>query len=94
MQRAKRLSLPRRILKRTTITLPVDQLELLDECAKAVGQDRGGFMTLFIDGFWDEIAAFAKGYVGRVLEQAKKAEVNHSAEGVENVQTDQARAKQ
>ena len=85
MQRPKRITLPRRVLKRTTITLPVDQLEFLDDCAKAVGQDRGGFLTLVVDGFYDEIAAFAKGYVGRVLEQAKKAEVNGLAKTVENV---------
>lgn len=87
MQRPKRITLPRRVLKRTTITLPVDQLEFLDDCAKAVGQDRGGFLTLVVDGFYDEIAAFAKGYVGRVLEQAKKAEVNGLAKTVENVPT-------
>jgi len=85
MQRARRIRLPKRILRRTTITLPVDQLEFLDECAKAVGQDRGGFVTLVIDGFYDEIAAFAKGYVGRVLEQAKKMEENKSAEKLESV---------
>jgi hypothetical protein len=90
MQRAKRISLPRRILKRTTITLPVDQLEFLDQCAKAVGQDRSGFMTLVIDGFYDEIAAFAKGYVGRVLEQAKKVEENNGAKKLENVQAPKA----
>ena len=85
MQRARRIRLPKRILRRTTITLPVDQLEFLDECAKAVGQDRGGFLTLMIDGFYDEIAAFAKGYVGRVLEQAKKMEENRTAEKLESV---------
>jgi len=85
MQRPRHLHLPKRVLRRTTITLPVDQLEFLDECAKAVGQDRGGFLTLVIDGFYDEIAAFAKGYVGRVLEQAKKMEENRSAEKLESV---------
>ena len=89
MQRPRRLHLPKRLLRRTTITLPVDQLEFLDECAKAVGQDRGGFLTLVIDGFYDEIAAFAKGYVGRVLEQAKKMEENRSAEKLEAVSASQ-----
>jgi hypothetical protein len=91
MQRPRRIQLPRRILRRTTITLPEDQLDFLDQCAKAVGQDRGGFLTLVIDGFYDEIAAFAKGYVGRVLEQAKKVEEGkNNAERVENVPVHQA----
>ena len=78
MQRAKRIRLPKRLLRRTTITLPVDQLEFLDECGKAVGQDRGGFLTLMIDGFYDEIAAFAKGYVARIIEQVKQKETNNA----------------
>lgn len=85
MQRAKRLHLPRRPLRRTTITLPVDQLGFLDQCAKAVGQDRGGFLTLVIDGFYDEIAAFAKGYVARIIEQVKQTEVSNNETKMETV---------
>lgn len=69
VQRTRRIILPKRPLRRTTVNLPVDQLEFLDECAKAVGQDRSGFLTIFIDGFYDEIAAFAKGYIARVMGQ-------------------------
>jgi len=87
MQRVRRVHLPRRPLRRTTITLPVDQLEFLDQCAKAVGQDRGGFLTLMIDGFYDEIAAFAKGYVARIIEQVKQVEVTADEEKLEAVQT-------
>lgn len=72
MQKARRIHLPKRPLRRTTITLPVDQLEFLDQCAKAVGQDRSSFLTILIDGFYDEIAAFAKGYVARIFKQSEE----------------------
>ncbi|GAI71796.1 unnamed protein product [marine sediment metagenome] len=52
-----------------TLTLATDQIEFLDTCAGAVGQDRSGFLCLVLDGFYDEITAFAKGYVARILEQ-------------------------
>jgi len=37
--------------------------------AGSVGQDRSGFLALMIDGFYDEITAFAKGYAARIIEQ-------------------------
>lgn len=66
-------------MKRTTITLPVDQLEFFNMCAKAVGQDRGGFVTLMVDFFYDDIVRFAEDYVSKVkqdkvLTDAKKLE--------------------
>jgi hypothetical protein len=41
----------------------------LDTCAGSVGQDRSGFLALMIDGFYDEITSFAKGYAARIIEQ-------------------------
>jgi len=70
MERPSRLVLPRRQVKKVTLTLPGDQIEFLDTCAGAVGQDRSGFLALVIDGFYDEITAFAKGYSTRIIEQA------------------------
>jgi hypothetical protein len=90
MQRARRITLPKRVLKRTTVTLPVDRIEFLDECAKAVGQDRSGFLSIVLDGFEDEIAAFAKSYVWHITRQAKKARENNNEKAVENVQAPQS----
>jgi hypothetical protein len=64
------LTLPKRHVKKVTLTLPEDEIEFLDACAGAVGQDRSGFLALVLDGFYDEITAFAKGYATRILEQA------------------------
>lgn len=61
--------LPRRKIRKVTLTLPEDQIEFLDTCAGSVGQDRSGFLALMIDGFYDEITAFAKGYAARIIEQ-------------------------
>ena len=77
MERPERLVLPQRKVKKYTLTLPTDLVEFLDTCAGAVGQDRSGFLTLLIDGFYDEIAAFAKGYAARILEQMALAEIRN-----------------
>jgi len=87
MHRGRRVILPQRPLRRTTFTLPVDRLEFLDECAKAIGQDRSGFLSIILDGFEDEIAAFAKGYVARIMKQVQnnQKETDKSAKRVESV---------
>lgn len=41
-----------------------------------------------IYGFYDEIAAFAKGYVARIIEQVKQKETNN-AKKLENVPASQ-----
>lgn len=69
MHRPERLVLPKRKTKKVTLTLAEDQIKFLDTCAGAVGQDRSGFLCLVLDGFYDEITSFAKGYAARILEQ-------------------------
>jgi hypothetical protein len=64
------LHLPKRETQKVMLTLAVDQIEFLDTCAKAVGQSRSGFLSLMIDGFYEEIIAFARGYATRIIEQA------------------------
>jgi hypothetical protein len=87
MQRGRKLILPARPLRRTTFTLPVDRLEFLDECAHAIGQDRSGFLSIVLDGFEDEIAAFAKGYVARIMKQVQNSQekASENAERVEPI---------
>lgn len=67
--RAQRIHLPKRPVKKWTFTLPTDLVMFLDECADATGQDRSGFLTIILDGFYDEIASFAKGYTARITDQ-------------------------
>lgn len=61
--------------------MPDDAIEFLDTCAGAVGQDRSGFLALVIDGFYDEITSFAKGYSTRIIEQAAITEQRRSKKG-------------
>jgi hypothetical protein len=75
----------RRLRRRTTITLPTDRLEFLDNCAELTRKDRSEFLTLLIDEFNDEIVSFAKnGYVTWICKLAKQKEINH-AEKLESV---------
>lgn len=75
LERPEHLVLPRRKVKKVTLTLPEDQIAFLDTCAGSVGQDRSGFLALMLDGFYDEIIAFAKGYATRIIEQAAITEM-------------------
>lgn len=70
--------MPRRKTRKVTLTLPEDLIEFLDQCGGGVGQDRSGFLALVLDGFYDEIASFAKGYAMRIVEQAKMTEQRHN----------------
>lgn len=62
--------LKKRKTKKTMLTLAEDQIELLDVCSEAVGQSRSGFLSLLLDGFYNEIISFARGYATRIIEQA------------------------
>ena len=73
--------LPRRKIRKVTLTMPEDQIEFLDTCAGSVGQDRSGFLALMIDGFYDEITAFAKGYATRIIEQSAITEMRKNTRG-------------
>jgi len=66
--------LPQRKTQKVMLTLATDQIEFLDTCAKAVGQGRSGFLSLVIDGFYEEIIAFARGYASRIIDQAAVTE--------------------
>lgn len=69
--------MPKRPIKKFLFTLPVDLVQFLDSCAGAVGQDRSGFLTIILDGFYDEIASFAKGYGTRIREQMQITELKN-----------------
>ena len=78
--RAQRIRLPKREVKKWTFTLPTDLVMFLDECAAATGQDRSGFLTITLDGFYDEIASFAKGYSARIADQIQNLQKSALAE--------------
>jgi hypothetical protein len=79
----------KRKLRRTTLTLPIDTLKFLDNCADVVKKDRDRFLALMIDAFHDKIITFAKKDYVSLLRR-----VRADAERLENVQVDQVRAKQ
>ena len=79
LERPERLVLPKRKIRKVTLTLPEDQIEFLDTCAGSVGQDRSGFLALTLDGFYDEILAFAKGYAARIIEQSAITEMRKNS---------------
>lgn len=81
------LNLPQRILRKTTLTLPEDQIQFLKICAGATtGGNRSQFLTMIIDTFYDEIIAFARGYALRITEMEKSSQaLKATKEAVENL---------
>ena len=41
--------IPKRKMKRTTIDLPQDQIDVIDACARALGLSRSGFLLMWND---------------------------------------------
>jgi len=71
MERARRVDFPKRKMRKVTLTLPVDLIEMLDECAGATGRDRSDFLTTVLDGFYDEVISFTRGIVTQIQVQAQ-----------------------
>ena len=76
-----------RKLKRISLTLPEEQILMIDECSKALGLDRGSFLQIFFDAYAENMVSFATGWLkateyfrekleemGRVEEAKKIAE--------------------
>ena len=42
-------SMPKRQMKRTTVDLPQDQIDVIDSCARALGLSRSGFLLIWND---------------------------------------------
>jgi len=42
-------TMPKRKIKRTTVDLPEDQINVIDVCAKALGVSRSNFLLLWTD---------------------------------------------
>lgn len=66
---------PKRRKRKVIIVLPVDQIQLLDDAANAIGIDRSAFLTVYIDTFAETIQSFVAGWLtGMKFYQEKVAE--------------------
>jgi len=57
--------MPKRPMKRTTIDLPEDQINVVDVCAKALGLSRGSFLLLWFDSSQKAMIDWTNTLLGR-----------------------------
>ena len=62
------------------MTLPEDTIELLDVCSDAIGINRSNFLSLVLDGFYDEIISFTRGYATKLFEEKGEEEKEEESE--------------
>jgi len=66
------------------VTLPSDIVELIDNCAKAIGMSRSAFLQVYFDGYNEQVANFTEGWLKALLYYKKREE---NAKEMGNVQT-------
>lgn len=75
MGEAQKVFLAERKVKKILLTLPEDQIKMIDECAKAVGLSRSSFLHIYFDVFAERVRDFTEGLlVGVGPYQQKKLE--------------------
>lgn len=78
MSQKQRVYPPERPVKKVLLSLPVDQVELIDRCASAVGFNRSPFLQIFIDTFSEHMVSFTEGmlagtnYFRKLLEKRER----------------------
>lgn len=80
-------NMPKRKIKRTTIDLPQDQIDVIDACARALGLNRSNFLLM-----WNDSCAHAMvEWTQHILERSQ-IEVNFTGKE-ENHKNEQPRRK-
>jgi len=66
MSDAKTVYPPERRVRKILITIPEDQVKMLDECAKALGMSRSTFIQVYLDTFAERVIDFAEGWLAGI----------------------------
>jgi len=85
-----------RKMKRIALSLPEEQVLMLDECSKTIGLDRSSFLQIFLDAYAENMMSFVTGwltgteYFRKRLEEKKKVkEAKKMAEALGTKLTEQ-----
>jgi len=73
-------TMPKRVIKKYTIDLPVDQVSVMDVCAKALGISRSAFLLLWNDSSIKAMIDWTNTLLGR----SQMEIVENEQEGEEN----------
>jgi hypothetical protein len=60
---AKRVFPANRPVGKVLLTLPKDQIKMIDDCARAVGMSRSAFLQVYFDVFAERVRDFTEGWL-------------------------------
>lgn len=76
MSKPKPVYPPKREVKKTLITIPADQIEMIDNCAKAIGMSRSSFLQVYFDTYAEQVVNFTEGWLANIGYYYKKRQEN------------------
>lgn len=63
---------PKRPVQKILITIPKDQVSMIDECAKAMGMSRSAFLQIYFDTYAEQVINFTEGWLANIGYYYKK----------------------
>ena len=63
---------PKRPVRKTLISIPEDQIMMIDECAKAMGMSRSAFLQVYFDTYAEQVISFTEGWLAGIGHYYKK----------------------
>lgn len=64
--RAKQVYPPERPVQKILITLPKDHVEMIDNCARAIGMSRSAFLQIYFDTYAEQVINFTEGWLANI----------------------------
>lgn len=66
MSDPKRIYPINRPVRKILITIPRDQVKMIDECAGTIGMSRSAFLQVYFDIFAERVRDFTEGWLGNM----------------------------
>lgn len=57
---------PQRSVMKILITIPKDQVAMVDNCAKAMGMSRSAFLQVYFDTYAEQVISFTEGWLAGI----------------------------
>jgi len=80
LSKAKTVYPPQREVRKVLLTIPADQVEMIDNCAKAIGMSRSSFLQVYFDTYAEQVMNFTEGWLANIGYYHKKMQENKAIE--------------
>jgi len=85
MSKAKTVYPAERKVVKALLTLPADQVQMIDDCAKAIGFSRSAFLQVYFDTYAEQVMNFTEGWLAGIGYYHKKREENETLKEAKRV---------